>query len=128
MSNQGVPLKLEHRIPLPHGHGSVRVASENHGSGNPSFFLNDPAQPEAALRPTLGSKPSGSIGCRIEFDSSLLTLVVAVVSRPPLVELGSNATLRPGDQSHVRDRLYHFQLHAKMTPPSLWDFGDLLFA
>jgi len=80
------------------------------------------------LRPTLGSKPSGSIGCRIEFDSSLLTFVVAVVFRAPLVELGSTATLRPGNRSHVRDRLYHFQLHAKMTLPSLQDFGDLLFA
>jgi len=78
------------------------------------------------LRPTLGSKPRGSIGCRIE--SSLLTFVVAVVSRPPLVELGSTATLRPGDRSHVRDRLYHFQLHAKRTLPSLQDFGDPLFA
>ena len=68
------------------------------------------------LSPTLGSKPRGSIGCRIEFDSSLLTFVVAVVSRPPLVELGSTAALRPGDRSHVRDRLFRFQLHLKMHP------------
>jgi len=33
-----------------------------------------------------------------------------------------------GDRSHVRDRLYHFQLHTKLTLPSLQDFGDLLFA
>ena len=63
-----------------------------------------------------------------EFDSSLLAFVVAVVSRPPLVELGSTATLRPGNRSNVRDRLYHFQLHTKLTLPSLQDFGDLLFA
>jgi len=83
---------------------------------------------ERTLRPTLGSKPRGSIECRIEFDSSLLIFVVAVASRPPLVELDSTATLRPGDRSHVRDQLYHFQLHSKMTLPSLQDFGDLLFA
>ncbi len=27
------------RVPLPHGHGSVRVASEDHRRRNPSFFL-----------------------------------------------------------------------------------------
>jgi len=30
---------LKHRIPLPHGHGSVSAASDDHGRGNPSFFL-----------------------------------------------------------------------------------------
>ena len=30
---------LQCRIPLPHGHGSVRSASDIHGGGNQSFFL-----------------------------------------------------------------------------------------
>ena len=38
------------RIPLPYGHGSVRVASEDHRKGNPIVsFLYDPAQPVALL-------------------------------------------------------------------------------
>ena len=37
--NQDVPQKLKHRIPLPHGHGSVRSASDVRASGKQSFFL-----------------------------------------------------------------------------------------
>ena len=55
-----------------------------------------PGTPEADPR----LQAEGFEGCRIEFDSRL-TLVVAVVSRPPCVELSSTALLRPGGQSHV---------------------------
>ena len=37
--NQGVPLKLKHRIPLPHGHGSVTTANEIRGGDIRRFFL-----------------------------------------------------------------------------------------
>ena len=32
-------IKLKYRIPLPYGHGSVRLANDGHDSGEPSFFL-----------------------------------------------------------------------------------------
>ena len=48
--------------------------------GRPLQRLATTSDEKSGLSPTLGSKPRGSIGCRIEFDSSLLTFVVGLLT------------------------------------------------